>query len=147
MKNDKFGNYDRNSQVIMLAWYNKLCAEETKKEKQITKVSTSKQESALSKTSARTGRTSRGSINRFTTLPKSGEISKADIPVTVVLPGAATIEGADFTTVREQLNNQYNIDDNKIEEVIKTTKISNQKDTENIELSFDDLLTANLNLK
>ena len=101
----------------------------------------------MSKTSARTGRTSRGSINRFTTLPKSGEISKADIPVTVVLPGAATIEGADFTTVREQLNNQYNIDDNKIEEVIKTTKISNQKDTENIELSFDDLLTANLNLK
>ena len=36
MENDEFGNYDRNSQVIMLAWYKKLCAEGDNK-KQVTK--------------------------------------------------------------------------------------------------------------
>lgn len=117
MENDEFGNYDRNSQVIMLAWYKKLCAEDNSK-KQVTK----------------TRKTGRGNITRVPNLPKQGGMFSTGIPVEVVLPGAESQAKVRPTETLEELRNQYSTDDNNT--IFKE-----------VELSFDDLLAANLEIK
>ena len=117
MANDEFGNYERNSQVIMLAWYKKLCAEDDNK-KQITK----------------TRKTGRGNITRVPNLPKQGGMFSTGLPVEVVLPGTESQARIRPTETLEELRNQYSTDNN--DTMLKE-----------VELSFDDLLAANLEIK
>ena len=113
----EFGNYDENSQTIMKAWYKKLCADDDNK-KQVTK----------------TRKTGRGNITRVPSFPKSGEMFSTGLPVEVVLPGAGNQAKVRPTETLEELRNQYSTDNN--DTIFKE-----------VELTFDDLLTANLEIK
>lgn len=113
----EFGNYDENSQTIMQAWYKKLCAEDDNK-KQVTK----------------TRKTGRGNITRVPNLPKQGGMFSTGIPVEIVLPDTESQAKVRLTETLEELRNQYNTDNSE------TT-------LKEVELSFDDLLAANLEIK
>lgn len=134
MANDEFGNYERNSQVIMLAWYKKLCAEDNSKEQEndVRALRLSyKQPDIITKTR----KTGRGNITRVPNLPKQGGMFSTGIPVEVVLPGAENQTKVRSTETLEELRNQYSADNNN-DTIIKE-----------VELSFDDLLAANLEIK
>ena len=113
----EFGNYDENSQTIMKAWYKKICAKNDNK-KQVTK----------------TRKTDRGNITRVPSLPKQGVMFSTGTPVEVVLPGTESQAKVRPTEALEELRNQYSTDSNGT--IIKE-----------VELSFDDLLAANLEIK
>ena len=133
MANDEFGNYERNSQVIMLAWYKKLCAEDDSKEQEEDVRALRlpyKQPDIITKTR----KTGRGNITRVPNLPKQGGMFSTGIPAEVVLPGAGNQAKVRPTEALEELRNQYSTDNN--DTIIKE-----------VELSFDDLLAANLEIK
>ena len=133
MANDEFGNYERNSQVIMLAWYKKLCAEEDIKEQEddVRALRLSyKQPDIITKTR----KTGRGNITRVPNLPKQGEMFSIGLPVEVVLPGAESQTKIRPTKTLEELRNQYSAD-------------TSDTTLKEVELSFDDLLAANLEIK
>jgi hypothetical protein len=101
----------------MQAWYKKLCAEDGNK-KQVTK----------------TRKTGRGNITRVPNLPKRGGMFSTGIPVEIVLPDTESQAKVRLTETLEELRNQYNTDNSE------TT-------LKEVELSFDDLLAANLEIK
>ena len=126
MENDEFGNYDRNSQVIMLAWYNKLYAEETKKDQP--------------KTTTKIRRIGRGYIDRFATLSKQGNNANKKISAESIMPNLdEAAYSIDFLAL-DELRNQYEADD-------ITTEENNTIKPNKVELSYDDLLAANLEIK
>lgn len=118
IENDEFNNYDENSKTIMIAWWNKLNKEESPKQ---VKVAT------------RTSRTGRGTISRVPILP-TDDIVRAGTPVEVIIPNSEI-----NNKCLEELREQYSVD-------VDAAQIST-KQAKKVELDFDDLLTANIEIK